>query len=64
MPNQSLITIKYSNDDEMMEISNAGKCIFSGNNWDFQNDPDSIAQFLKDAGLNVEVVEVQEGELC
>lgn len=50
-----MIKIKYDDKCGMLLIERDGKCIFEGNYWDFPNDPDGIASFLDDVGVDSEL---------
>ena len=46
-----MVKISYNPDEEMMQISVDGGMVFYGNYLDFSRDPEKIAQFLKDLGV-------------
>lgn len=53
-----MITIKYNESEEMMEVFNNGRSVFYGNYWDFHNDPHYLRQFLEKLELDVELKNV------
>lgn len=57
MNNGKKIKISYNADEEMMQIEVGRKNIFFGNYWDFSRDPESLAEFFKKLGHEVETKE-------
>lgn len=46
-----MIKISYAPEEEMMSISNDDGTVFYGKYWDFSREPEAIAKFLKDLGV-------------
>ncbi len=48
--------ISYNDKEEMLSIRNGNdESVFYGNYWDFSRGPESIARFLTELGLSVEI---------
>ena len=54
---ENVVDINYNDNEEMMSIMHNGKCLFYGNFWDFERDPESLAEFLQKLGITVNLSE-------